>query len=255
MASVAIREAPTDAKTSVVIFGATSALAQATARQLAERGLRLHLVARNAEKLASVAADLSARGASINTTQADLDQIDQHDQLLDSIGGIEECWFFYGVLPDQQQCEIDWQATATALHTNFTSTASLLTRVANQLASRNRGLIVVVSSVAGDRGRGSNYVYGSAKGALALFCQGLRNRLAPHGVRVLTVKPGFIDTPMTAHVEKKPAALWATPERVANDMLKARDGRRDVLYTPWFWQPIMCVIRSIPERVFKGLSL
>jgi len=238
-----------------VILGATSALGQAVARELAARGEALVLIARDAERLSVVAADLGARGATVSSRTCDFDQLIEHAGLIDSIGEADDYWLFYGTLPDQAACERDWEATAAALHTNFTSAASLLTRIANRLEPRGWGSIVVVSSVAGDRGRGSNYVYGAAKGALSLFCQGLRMRLSKHGVQVVTIKPGFIDTPMTAAIEKKPAPLWATPERVAQDMVRARDKGADVRYTPWFWQPIMLIIKSVPERIFKRLSL
>ncbi len=111
----------------------------------------------------------------------------------------------------------------------------------------------MIGSVAGDRGRQSNYVYGTAKGALALFLQGMRNRLSKRGVQVLTIKPGFVDTPMTASFPKGP--LWATPDKVAEDIEKAIDKRRDVLYTPGFWRLIMLIIKSVPEAIFKRLSL
>jgi len=238
-----------------VILGATSALGQAVARALASRDEALVLIARDARRLERVAADLRARGASVAVHTGDFDDLDTHASLLDAVGEADDYWLFYGTLPDQHACEQDWEATAAALHTNFTSAASLLTRIANRLEPRGSGCIVVVSSVAGDRGRGSNYVYGAAKGALSLFCQGLRNRLSKHGVQVTTIKPGFIDTPMTAGIEKKPAPLWATPERVAADMVRARDKGGDVKYTPWFWLPIMLIIKSVPERIFKRLSL
>jgi short-subunit dehydrogenase len=107
--------------------------------------------------------------------------------------------------------------------------------------------------VAGDRGRGSNAVYGAAKAGLTAFLSGLRNRLAPAGVRVVTVKPGFVDTPMTGHVAKNP--LFASPERVARDLLRAIDTGADVVYTPWWWRFVMLLVRLIPERLFKRLSL
>jgi len=238
-----------------VILGATSALGQAVARDLAARGEALALVARDAGRLERVAADLEVRGAEVSRHVLDFDDVGAHDGLMDALGEADDYWLFYGTLPDQAACEQDWERAAAALHTNFTSAASLLTRAANRLEARGRGSLVVVSSVAGDRGRGSNYVYGAAKGALSLFCQGLRNRLSKHGVQVVTIKPGFIDTPMTADVPKSPAALWATPERVARDMVRARDRGADVRYTPWFWYPIMTIIKGIPERVFKRLSL
>lgn len=238
-----------------VILGATSSLAQAVVRRLAASDEALVLVARDPDKLARVEADLVARGAAVTMHVADLDDTDAHDALLARCGNADGYWLFQGVLPDQAACERDWNKAAAALHTNFSSVASLLTRIANRLESQERGCIVVVGSVAGDRGRGSNYVYGSAKGALSLFAQGLRNRLSKRGIVVVTIKPGFIDTSMTAAIEKKPALLWASADRVAADMVRARDRAVDVRYSPWFWRPIMMIVRCIPERLFKRLSL
>jgi short-subunit dehydrogenase len=130
---------------------------------------------------------------------------------------------------------------------------TLSTVLAEYFAAQRRGVIAVISSVAGDRGRQSNYVYGAAKAAVTAFASGLRQKLFPRGVRVLTIKPGFVDTPMTAAFPK--GILWASPQRVARDIVRAMDGGRAVLYTPWFWRPIMAVINSIPEAIFCRLRL
>jgi len=243
------------AEATSVILGATSALGQAVARLLLAEGERLVLVARDAEKLTIVADDLRARGGTVETRVHDLDNIQSHAALVGDLDDADAFWLFYGTLPDQAACEQDWEVAAAALHTNFTSAASLLSRFGEVCEKRGKGALIVVTSVAGDRGRKSNYFYGTAKGALTLFCQGLRNRLAASGVQVLTVKPGFIDTPMTAALEKSPAILWATPDRVARDIVRARKSGKDELYTPWFWRYILLIICAIPERFFKRLSL
>jgi len=237
------------------ILGATSGVGVAVARQLAEQGTALLLVARDADKLASIANDLQVRGADVQTLQADFSVNTDLPRIVDAVKETDSAWFFYGTLPEQAAVESSWAATEQALQINFLSAAQLLTELANAWQPRGSGSLVVVSSVAGDRGRASNYVYGTAKGALTLFCQGLRNRLQGSGVRVLTVKPGFIDTPMTAEIEKKPAPLWATADKVAADIIKAEAKGRDVIYTPWFWQFIMLIIQHIPEKIFKRLSL
>ena len=149
--------------------------------------------------------------------------------------------------------EQDYAYTEQALRTNFLSVVSLLTPIANQLEKQHYGCIAVISSVAGDRGRQSNYVYGAAKGALTIFLQGLRNRLQAANVCVLTIKPGFVDTPMTADLKK--GALWAKPESVAKGIYRAIKRRKNSVYLPWFWWPIMMVIRHIPEPIFKRLKL
>jgi short-subunit dehydrogenase len=145
-------------------------------------------------------------------------------------------------------------AAVREFNTNAVSIIALLTRFANIVEQQRRGTIAVISSVAGDRGRQSNYLYGSAKAALSTFCDGLRARLFKVGAHVVTIKPGFVATPMTAGLPL-PGPLVATPEKVAGDIVRAIEKGKDVIYTPWFWWGIMLIIRSIPGRVFKRLSL
>lgn len=243
----------------VVIFGATSAIAHATARLLVARGCNVFAVGRNADRLESLLADLRVRcgpGQLVLGARADLDLLEQHEALFDkaqqAMGAIDTVLIAHGVLPDQSACEASTESLLRAVHTNATSAIALAALAARRVAEG--GTIAAIGSVAGDRGRQSNYVYGASKGMLALFLQGLRNRLAGRNIQVLTIKPGFVDTPMTAGFERK-GALWATPERIAAGILRAIEQRRDVVYLPWFWAPIMLVIRHIPERVFKRLSL
>jgi decaprenylphospho-beta-D-erythro-pentofuranosid-2-ulose 2-reductase len=241
-------EAPT-----VFIAGATSAIAQATARLLAERGASFFLVARDPRKLDAVAADLRARGsARVESAVADLDALEGHGALVEEasarLGAIDIALIAHGILPDQRQCEADFTRTLAALNTNFVSAASLAAELGNRFEKRGRGTIAVIGSVAGDRGRQSNYVYGAAKGGLALFLQGLRHRLHPRGVNVVTVKPGLVDTPMTRDFTK--GALWATPERVAEGIVRAIDRGAHEVYLPGFWRLIMAVVRGLPERIF-----
>ena len=242
----------------VVIFGATSAIAQAVARRLAARGARLHLVARDAAKLDAVRADLIARGApAVTVGVADLDILEGHRGLVDeaerALSAIDAAIIAQGTLPAQAECEQDFALAAAALRTNFLAPASLAAHLANRFVARGAGTLVAIGSVAGDRGRASNYVYGTAKGALATFLQGLRARLHSRNVRVVTVKPGFVDTPMTAGFKK--GALWATPEAVARGIVKAMDRGTPEVYLPWFWGPIMFVIRHLPERIFVRLKI
>ena len=242
----------------VLVLGATSAIAQAWMRLLAPSSARFFLVARNAERLESVAKDLIARGASaVYAETADLDQTGHHPALLqravDSLQGLDCALIAQGILGDQAACERDFAAAAASLQTNFLSAASLATWLANYFAAQSTGTIAVISSVAGDRGRKSNYVYGSAKAGLNAFLDGVRNRVDREGVQVLTIRPGFVATPMTAHLAQGP--LFATPEKVARDILKAIQTRRDVLYTPWFWGPIMAIVRAIPAWKFKRMDL
>lgn len=242
----------------ILIIGATSAIARATARLFAADGASLYLVARNSERLQIVYDDLTARTTGeVYSHLLDINQIEQHKQFLEaaihSMNGLDIVLIAHGTLPDQKACESSVETTLQEIHTNFLSAVSLLTLLANHFEKKKQGGIAVISSVAGDRGRQSNYVYGSAKGALTLFLQGLRNRLAKKGVQVLTIKPGFVDTPMTADFEK--GMLWATPEVIAEGIYKAINHKRDVVYLPWFWQVIMTIIRLIPESIFKRLKL
>jgi short-subunit dehydrogenase len=133
------------------------------------------------------------------------------------------------------------------------SALSFLTLLANYFEKRGTGTLAAISSVAGDRGRQSNYIYGTTKAALSTFLQGLRNRLSSKNVHVLTIKPGFVDTPMTAHLKR--GLLFATPEKVAQDIIRAIAGKKSVLYTPWFWRWIMLAIKMIPETIFRKLRL
>jgi short-subunit dehydrogenase len=243
----------------ILIIGATSAIAEATARRFAARGDALFLVARNAEHLRIVAADLAVRGAMRNgTATLDLADFAAHEAMLDTaqreLGGIDIVLIAHGTLSDQAQCQTSVDALRREFDINALSTMALLTTLANRFEAQGSGTLAVISSVAGDRGRQSNYAYGSAKAAVTAFLGGLRQRLAKAGVNVLTIKPGFVDTPMTAAIPNK-GALWAKPDAIADGIVKAIDRGRNVVYLPWFWRWIMLVIRHIPEPLFKKLKL
>jgi short-subunit dehydrogenase len=243
----------------ILIIGATSAIAEATARRFAASGARFYLVGRNAEKLAAIAGDLEIRsGQPVARESLDLDQLSQHPALLEratqALGGIDIALIAHGTLPDQAACQQSVEQTLAAIHTNALSVISLATLLGNAFEQRGRGVLIAISSVAGERGRQSNYVYGAAKGMVSLFLQGLRNRLSRHGVQVITIKPGFVDTPMTAAFEKK-GLLWAQPDRIAKGIVAAVERGRDEVYLPGFWRWIMLVIRHIPESLFKRLKL
>ena len=243
----------------ILIIGATSAIAEATARRFAAAGARFYLVGRNADRLAAIARDLEIRsGQPVAHESLDLDLLDQHPALLEraeqALGEIDIALIAHGVLPDQDACQESVAATLAAIQTNALSVISLATLLGNAFEQRGRGVLIAISSVAGERGRQSNYVYGAAKGMVSLFLQGLRNRLSRHGVQVITIKPGFVDTPMTAAFEKK-GLLWAQPDRIAKGIVAAVERGRDEVYLPGFWRWIMLVIRHIPEGLFKRLKL
>lgn len=243
---------------SVLIFGATSAIATAVARLFAATGTTLFLVGRSPEKLASLRDDLLVRGAGkVETYEADLADINAHQAIIEvarqSLGTLDHVLVAYGVLGDQQASQRSVETTLHDWQINATSTIALLTLLANELERQHYGTLAVISSVAGDRGRKTNYVYGSAKAAVSAFLSGLRARLSKAGVRVVTIKPGMVDTPMTAHMKKGP--LFASPERVGHDIHEAMLRGRDVVYTPWYWRYVMLIIRLIPEPIFKRLPL
>src|SRR5262249_41695773 len=175
------------------------------------------------------------------------------DQILATMGQIDMLLIAHGTLGDQRKCELSVEETLKELNNNCLSVISLLTISANYFEQRRRGCIAVISSIAGDRGRKSNYVYGTAKGALTTFLQGLRNRLSSYGVAVVTIKPGPVTTPMTVHMKKR--ALVANAQAVGQGIYEAMMKKKDVVYLPWYWQPIMFIIKGIPERIFKHLSL
>lgn len=242
----------------ILIVGATSAIAEAAARILAGRGDALYLVARNESRLAAVAADLCVRGSPrVGCEVLDANELTGHEPMLVRaeafLGGCDVVLIAHGTLSDQKACEGSVELTLQEINTNALSVVALLTRIANLLAQRRSGTIAVISSVAGDRGRGSNYVYGSAKALVTAFLSGLRQRLGKCGVNVVTIKPGFVDTPMTAAFAKGP--LWARPERVAAGIVRAIDRHSGTVYLPAFWRPIMLIIRAIPESLFLRLSL
>jgi decaprenylphospho-beta-D-erythro-pentofuranosid-2-ulose 2-reductase len=242
----------------VLALGATSAIAEATLRLLAEQGASFFLVARNAEKLTAVREDLLTRGAAAATgAVADLDDTAGHPALLEQavrvLGRIDVALLAHGVLGDQAAAEREYAAAEAILRTNFLSAVSLIGWLANYFEAERRGVLAVISSVAGDRGRKSNYVYGASKGGLNVFLDGVRNRIDRTGVQVLTIKPGFVATPMTAHLPQN--ALFAQPAQVARHILRAIEKRKDVAYVPPFWGLIMLVVRSVPRRIFKKMNM
>ena len=241
----------------VVIFGATSAIATATARLLTARGYGLFLAGRNADALQALVDDLRTRGGrNIHSAVFDAGNIEGDAALLHQanieLGGYDTVIVAYGTLPDQALIQDSPERVVSEIGTNFTSAAALLTLVAAQFEKQGSGTIVAISSVAGDRGRAVNYVYGSAKAGLTCFLSGLRQRLAKKGIDVITVKPGFVDTPMTAAFPK--GALWSSPERIGAGIVHAIENRRWSVYLPGYWRLIMLCIRMVPERIFVRLK-
>jgi len=243
----------------VIILGATSGIALEVQRQLAGRARELLLVARSPERLAALQSDLLVRGASrVLTHPADLSSVAQHDGILEfarqRFPDFDTVLLAYGSMHNQKDSESSLPVLLEELQVDFVSAAAILTLVAAELERRRVGCIAAITSVAGDRGRRSNYVYGSAKGGLSLFLQGLRSRLHPAGVRVITIKPGPVQTPMTDGLTH--AAHFADPVQVARDIVRALEYRSpDILYTPRIWCYIMMAIKWVPEVIYKRVPL
>ncbi len=242
----------------VLVIGATSAIAQAAARLWAARGDALYLASRRETLLAACADDLRVRGArAAGYERLDVADRASHAGLFERagafLGGIDVVLIAHGTLPDQAACEADPAMALAEIEVNALATTSLALLAANLLEARGAGTLAVITSVAGVRGRASNYVYGSAKAQVSALLSGLRQRLAKKGVAVVDIRPGFVDTPMTDAFPKGP--LWARPAAVGRDIVRAVDRGSAVAYTPWFWRGIMLVIRHIPQFVFNRIRL
>lgn len=244
--------------TRIIIVGATSAIAEAWARIAAARGARLYLLARNLERARAIADDLRVRGAGA-ATAAVLDVTDAAGRAgaigaaFASLGGAEVVLLAHGTLPDQARCDADPAYASHAFEVNAAATIAIAGEILKRLADQGSGTLTVLSSVAGDRGRASNALYGAAKAAVSAYLSGMRQRLHGSGVNVLTIKPGFVDTPMTATVRK--GLLWSQPDRIARGIDAAINRGRSVVYLPWFWRPVMAMIRTLPEPLFRRLKL
>lgn len=247
------------ANSRVAIVGATSTIARAVAQRLADRGATLHLAARNEEAVRRIGQDLQVRqDASVTWSQFEATESTSREHLLETamreMGGLDVLFVAVGMLGSEEEAQQNPTHLQNVIEVNFTAVAQLLSRAAQRFEAKGEGMIAALSSVAGDRGRPSNYAYGSAKAGLTAFMEGLRGRMHESGVHVLTVKPGPTDTKMTFGMEDPPP-LMAKPEQVAADIVAAMKTRRDVCYTPSIWRYIMSLIRLIPPSVFKKLPL
>lgn len=243
----------------ILIVGATSGIAEVVARRYAEEGARIFLAARNATKLEAVAADLRIRGAiAVDTFVMDATDSMQlaamQQAAWDAMGEVQIALIAHGSLPDQGRATTDSAYLIREFRVNAESTIVCLAGLAQRFQLQSNGVIAVIGSVAGDRGRAGNYLYGAAKAAVHAFASGLRAQLFRQGVHVLTIKPGFVATQMTAHLTL-PARLTADPDSVAARIKEAIEKRRSVVYTPGFWWLIMAIIRLLPETLFKRLKL
>jgi decaprenylphospho-beta-D-erythro-pentofuranosid-2-ulose 2-reductase len=244
----------------VIMLGATSAIAEATARLYAAEGAELLLVGRQGERLAAIADDLRLRGAArADTAVRDLAADDDAAAVLagfvETLGGVDHVLLAYGTLGDQKASERDPAAADRSFKVNFTSAATWVLVAAEMLEQQGRGSLVVLGSVAGDRGRRANFVYGAAKAGLAALVEGIAHRCAGKGPRAVIVKPGPVITPMTEGYASRKGLMWATPETVAAIVRRAADRGGPVVYAPWFWRWIMLIIRFLPAPIFNRLDI
>ncbi len=241
----------------ILIFGATSAIAEETARLYAKESAEFFLVARNAEKLAAVANDLQTRGATaVHQFVLDFTEYGKHESLIQEVfaqaGTIDIALLAHGSLSDEIKCQESPSFALKELEINLNSFVSLLLILEKFFVKQRSGTIAIISSVAGDRGRKKLVVYGAAKAALSSIGQGLAQRLKEYNVNLLTIKPGIIDTPMTASMESRP--LLAKTDTVAKDIYDAIKTGKVLIYTPWFWRYIMLIIRLLPQFVFLKMK-
>ena len=239
-------------------MGANSKIALEVARIYAADGCELHLVARDEACLRVTVTDLKVRGAKrvsygiLDVNQADL-IAPSINAAIQELGRIDVALIAHGSLPDQRECEANCELMQREIHVNGTSVIIMLCTLTKQFISQHDGTIVAISSVAGDRGRRSNYVYGSSKAMLSTYLQGFRDYMNAHNVHVINVKPGFVDTPMTAQFKK--GLLWASPNQIAKVIVKSVANKKHTVYAPFFWRYIMMVICSTPDFIFKRLKI
>jgi short-subunit dehydrogenase len=240
----------------VLIIGAKSDIAKEVAREFAYNGYNLYLAGKEIDSLKEFATDIKIRSnVDVKLKELDLINFDTHKQLYNDLeysplGVIVAA----GYMPIQNDAQNDWIETLNTINVNYTGIVSILNIIANDMERRKRGFIIGISSVAGDRGRKANYIYGSSKAAFSAYLSGLRNRLFASGIQVLTVKPGFVYTKMTQGMNL-PSKLTAYPQEIAKDIYNAFEARKDILYTKYFWKYIMFIIKFIPEFVFKKTSI
>lgn len=243
----------------ILIAGATSLIAEHCARRWAAQSVRLVLAARDAAKLERIAQDLRVRspGSEVETATLDFESPAAIEAFVGAVWGrtpVDIALIAHGSLPNQSACQQNPELVRQALSVNAVSPALFVEALARRMQAAGRGTVAVIGSVAGDRGRRSNYVYGAAKGLIDRYMQGLRHRFAASAVKAVIIKPGPVDTPMTAGLQR-PGIRFADPARVADDIVRGIDAGRAVIYTPWPWRWVMMILRHIPDRIFGRLDL
>jgi short-subunit dehydrogenase len=243
----------------ILVFGATSKLAEETVRHIKGVGTKVMLVAQNQSKLDVIYKELKTWNPEVEYFTYILDALDfvnhqtMFDEAINKLGGLDTFFVAHGTLPDNEKIRKDATHTVKEFNINCLSVISLCTICSNYFENQRKGTIAVISSVAGERGRQSNYIYGAAKAGVSAYLQGLRNRMFEFGVTVITIKPGMVKTPMTLGMPDSP--LFAKPEKVGKDIFNAIKNKKDIIFTPSYWKIIMTIIKLIPESIFKKLKL
>ena len=242
----------------ILVIGATSAIARSVSRLYAVENAKLFLLARDEERLRESAADLKLRGASsVKALNYTAESTNKHSAIVEaaveSLGSIDIALICHGNLPNQEECQEDYEKAEDAIRVNGLSVISLCTEIVNRLRKQKKGTLAVITSVAGERGRQSNFVYGAAKSMVSTYLQGLRGSLVTDNVNIVDVRPGLLDSPMTAHLKKGP--LWSSPESIASSIVKGIGKKRHVIYAPSYWRLIMLLVCVIPENIFKRIKI
>lgn len=240
----------------ILVLGSGSDIAKSIARKFAKKGYSIQLAGRKKEQMERLKKDLKSRYNIEATTHIfDATDYDSHSDFAAALPQLPDVVVYSaGYMSEQTEAETDWLKTQNMIEVNYAGAVSILNQFARLFAERERGCIIGISSVAGDRGRGSNYIYGSTKAAFTAYLSGLRNQLYKKGVQVITVKPGFVYTKMTQHLDL-PQMLTARPEEVADHVFKAVQKKRNITYVKPAWKWIMIVIKNIPENIFKKTNL
>ena len=242
----------------ILVIGATSLIAEHCLRIWAKERSNLYIVGRDNVKLDSISKDLVIRGAKkVNTYIVDFNDFDKYKKMFEQIEiklkFIDIAFIAHGILPNQKKSETNLNLIIQQINTNATSSVLMLSHLANKFENQKSGTIAIISSVAGDRGRSSNYIYGSSKAMINTFTSGLRQRLYKSNVKVLTIKPGFVDTPMTAHLNKN--FLWSKPQNIAKKIVKAIGSKNDEIYLSNFWSIVMFIIKIIPNFIYNKFKI
>jgi short-subunit dehydrogenase len=240
----------------VLILGASSDMAMAIARKFAKHGYDIQLAARNTSQLTHFQSDISIRyGRNCSLHAFDAVQFESHQQFFDALEVKPDISItVFGYLGENEKARIDWHEAAAIIHTNYTGAVSILNIISAYYAQQRNGVIVGISSVAGERGRQSNYMYGSAKAGFTAYLSGLRNRMVRENVHVVTVLPGFANTRMTENM-KLPPLLTAEPAEIGEAVYHSVINKKNTIYVKWMWRWIMLIIKLIPEAIFKKMKL